>query len=73
MVESVVRRNSTDSSNVSYFGNKIVRVSKGEKLGNTSLVNIRKQVKYIEMHPNKTHKRKINPNDINVTEEHRQK
>ena len=44
---------------------------KGEKLGNISPLNIRKQVRYIEKGPTKISETEIKSQDINVPEKYR--
>ena len=58
---------------ITNLGNKTVKVPKGEKLGNISPLNIRKQVKYIEKGPTKISETEIKSVDINVPEEYRKK
>ena len=55
------------------LGNKTNKVPKGEKLGNISTLNIRKQVKYIEKGPTKISESEIKSQDINVPEEYKKK
>ena len=75
LVESMMRKNGKGNIPVmlANLGNKTVKVTKGEKLGDIWPLNIRKQVKYTEKWPTKIIESIINSQDINVPEEYRKK
>ena len=75
LVELMVRKNRAGKILITLanLGNKTVKVQKVERFGSISSVKIRKKVNYIETHPHRTRKSKINSNDLNVPQEHGRK
>ena len=75
LVESIVKENEKGKIPVmlANLGNRTISVPKGERLGRVAPIRIRKQVKYIEKRPIKRSETTIDPRDINVPNEHRQK
>ena len=75
LVESIVKENEKGKIPVmlANLGNRTISVPKGERLGRVAPIRIRKRVKYIEKRPIKRSETTIDPRDINVPNEHRQK
>ena len=75
LVESIVKENVKGKIPVmlANLDNRTISVPKGERLGRVAPIRIRKQVKYIEKRPIKRSETTIDPRDINVPNEHRQR